>query len=134
MTRARKGAALAVAPGEIGLVEYIPGLARGFADKRRPVKEPLTWSAALDAAPWSGKLPAAWEAPFRRAYAERLVERGLALPAAKAGTTSGKGGKTDLVRLPSVYLSADELASVKERAHRDGLTVSAWVRRRCAEP
>lgn len=129
------GAAIkvALATGGAAIEQYIPALARSEADRARKTKKPISWSAALNKAPWSDTLPAAWEAGFRRSYAKRLVELGLALPAAKSGTTSGKGGRTDLKRLPSIYLSEAELASAKARARHAGLTLSSWVRRRISE-
>ena len=115
------------------LEPYLLNLARAAADKRRTVKETLTWRAALDEAPWSSKLPAAWESAFRRAYAERLAERGIAAPAAKAGTTSGKGGKTELKgRL--VYMTPDELTETAARAKAAGVPWSTWARRKLTAP
>lgn len=113
---------------------YLSLLARGYADKARVPKATgkLTWTEALAKAPWSGKLPAEQEEPFRRAYAERLVERGLALPVGRS-RTSGPSGETDLERC-IVYLSTEERDSTRALAKAAGVSWSAWARRKLLQP
>ena len=111
---------------------YLPQLARAHANKSRAPKEPLAWSAALAAAPWSSELPAAWEVEFRRAYAARLVELGRAMPAAAAGK-SGASGET-LLAQKKIYATKAEFTAQERRAKTAGLSWSAWARRKLAEP
>lgn len=118
-------------PGD-DIGHMLPTLARAAASKVRPRKEPMSWSEATAAAPWdSATMPPAWEEPTRRAFAARLVERGIAKPAAKRGTTSGPSGTTDLVQA-KLYLSAEEHAAQKELANAAGLSWSTWARRKLA--
>ena len=114
--------------------EHLPALARGAADRRRPRKtDPIKWSAALAEAPWQPRhFPAAWELAFRRAYAERLVERSIALPAKLPGRSGGKGGKT-LLASRKVYATPAEFADQDRRAEAAGLSWSTYARRRLAE-
>lgn len=48
------------------------------------------------------------------------------------GGGSGVGGKTDLVRLPPVYVTKQERERYMEIASRAGESVSAWARRKLA--
>lgn len=109
---------------------HLPALARAAAKRRRTTKELLRWSAALAEAPWSSELPAAWEQEFRRAYAEELVARGLAQPAAKSGR-SGAGQRSSLPRY-QVGQSEAEHAEQAEIAATAGLSWSEWARRTLA--
>ena len=68
---------------------YLPALAVSYADRARMPAKQLSWSEALAAAPWDPSLPAAWEGAFRRAYAGRLVELGVAREAGRASSTRG---------------------------------------------
>jgi hypothetical protein len=103
---------------------YLPALARAAADRRRKPRKPLTRSEALADAPWDDSMPAGWKRAFQQAYADRLEERGLAVPAA----TSGPSGETTLPRI-KVSLAVDELADVGRAAERAGLPVATWARR-----
>lgn len=67
--------------------QYLPLLARGAADRVRVPAKPLSRSEALAAAPWHHTMPAAWETAFRAAYADRLEELGVALPAKPSGAS-----------------------------------------------
>jgi hypothetical protein len=87
-------------------------------------------SEALAACPWDASMPAAWERETRAVYADRLVERGLALPA-KAGGGSGASGATKLVQC-RLYLSEQEQAAQQAAARAAGLSWSSWARRKLA--
>lgn len=123
-----KRAAKSADPGQ-----YLPALAVGHADRARRPKAPLSWSAALAAAPWSPDLPAAYERGFRGAYAARLFERGFAEPAKRSGgkTTGRPGGQTDLIRVV-VYMGSDERSRYRVAADAAGLSLSDWIRRKAA--
>ncbi len=114
--------------------QYLPDLARKYADDTRPRKRggPWSWTDAMARAPWSVKLPADHELEFRRAYAERLVERGLALRVGRS-RTSGPSGETDLERC-IVYLSAAERNATRALADAAGLSWSSWARRKLTAP
>jgi hypothetical protein len=118
-----------VAPGS-DPGQHLPALARALADKVRPSKTPLTRSEALAACPWDASMPAAWERETRAAYADRLEERGLALPAKAAGR-SGSSGKNQLERRTFRQTPA-EFASQDARAAAAGLSWSTWARRKLA--
>jgi hypothetical protein len=106
--------------------KYLPNLARKHADEARPRKSgKWLWTEAMDRAPWSKTLPTEHETAFRRAYAERLVERGLALPAGRSRVS----GKTDL-KPCKVYLSSEEFELTSEIAKAAGLSWSTWARRK----
>jgi hypothetical protein len=90
----------------------------------------MTRGEALAATPWDAAMPAAWERETRAAFADRLVERGIALPAAKSGV-SGASGTTDLVQC-KLYLSREEQAAQKATAKAAGLSWSTWARRKLA--
>lgn len=109
----------------------LPLLGRQAADRRRKRKEPLSRSEALAEAPWEAEtMPAAWERPFREAYADRLEERGLALPAGRSGP-SGPSGATRLKRR-EVLQTEEEFAQQDARAKAAGLSWSTWARRKLA--
>lgn len=111
--------------------QYLPLLARAAADRARARAHPLTRAAALAAAPWdSATMPAAWEMPFRTAYADRLEELGAALPAAPSGSRN-EGGKTDLVQC-RLYLSEQERDQQYALAKAAGVSWSTWARRKLA--
>lgn len=107
--------------------------AKADAAKRKAVKKPLGWSVALAEAPWGKGLPAAWETAYRRTYAAALVKRGLAVPAARTGVTSGPSGESKLARRT---LRADpaEFAEHDRRASEAGVPWGTWVRRKLSEP
>lgn len=109
----------------------LPLLARQAADRRRKLRKPMSRSEALAEAPWDRPtMPAAWERPFREAYAARLEERGLALPAARSGS-SGKGGAT-LLASRLLRQTAEEFGENDARAKAAGLSWSTWARRKLA--
>lgn len=112
---------------------YLPLLARAYADKARAPKNAgkLTWTEALAKAPWSSRFPAEQEEAFRRAYAERLVERKLALPVGRS-RTSGPSGEN---RLTQVALRADpsDIARWDEAARSAGLDRNSFLRRAAGE-
>ena len=110
---------------------YLPAIAIGHADRAKRPKGPLSWSDALAAAPWDPSLPAAWEDAFRRAYAGRLVELGVAQRAGRTGVTSGPSGKTKLVQC-RLYLSEMEQVTQKAAAAAQNLSWSTWARRKLA--
>lgn len=104
------------------------------ADKRKKPADPLTWSEALADAPWEKEgLLLPWEDTYRRAYAMRLVERGLASEAAPTGRTSGPSGESTLARR-TLRCSEEEFAEHDRRAAAAGIPWSTWVRRKLAEP
>jgi hypothetical protein len=108
--------------------------ARRAADARRAPRDPLSWSEALAEAPWAREgLLVPWEDTYRRAYAARLVEREMALPAAPTGSTSGPSGKSLLERR-TFRATEEEFAIHDERAAAAGLVWSAWARRKLLEP
>lgn len=117
-------------PGEdIGHV--LPVLARAAADKSRAPKQPLSRSAALAAAPWDASFPAAWERSFRKAYADRLEELGVSLPARPGGTSGAPQSEEDhrargrgRLALRMSQTAIDRLAVEAERL---GCTQSAVV-------
>jgi hypothetical protein len=75
-------------------------------------------------------MPGAWESAFRAAYADRLEDLGVSLPAAKSGS-SGAGGKTELVQA-KLYLSKNEQRAQQATAKAAGLSWSTWARRKLA--
>lgn len=76
--------------------------ARAAAKKARIAEPPLQWREALDAAPWPKSGPPAFEASFRKAYAEALVARGgaegAAQPGARTWNRKGPSAPTNLAR------------------------------------
>lgn len=112
--------------------QYLPLLARTAADKVRVPKEPLTRSAALASAPWDESMPAAWEDEFRRAYADRLEELGVAAAAKRSGSRGPRGYETKLERR-LLSQSAEEFAEQDERARAAGLSWSTWARRKLSQ-
>lgn len=74
---------------------HLPSLARAFADRARAPKAPLSRSQALSAAPWDKSMPPAWESAFRAAYADRLEELGVSLPAKPSGASGPSQGDDD---------------------------------------
>jgi hypothetical protein len=75
-------------------------------------------------------MPAAWERETRAAYADRLEERGMALPA-RAGRVSGASGESRLERR-TFRQTAAEFAAQDARAAAAGLSWSTWARRKLA--
>jgi len=109
----------------------LPLLARAAADKARARKTPLSRSEALAAAPWdAATMPAAWERAFREAYADRLEELGVSLPAKRSGK-GGAGGATELVQC-KLYLSKAEQSAQQAIAKAAGVSWSTWARRKLA--
>lgn len=90
MSGRTKGATKSADPGQ-----YLPLLARSAADRARAPKTPLSRTQALSAAPWDKSMPAAWESAFRAAYADRLEELGVSLPAKPSGASGPSQGDDD---------------------------------------
>jgi hypothetical protein len=108
---------------------FLPALARAAADRRRSRREPLSWSEAIAEAPWDVSMPAAWEAAFRRAYAQRLVERGLARAAAPSGSRSESGEhKHPMIPVRAPKVDQDRW---RAKAAARGISYSDYVRRAC---
>lgn len=101
------------------------------ADKRAMPSELIRWSDALAEAPTTldGQ---AYEVEFRRIYAARLVTRGIAAKAHRAGKSSGPSGKTDLER-KTVYLSRLEIVAQEAKAEKAALSWSTWARRKLSK-
>lgn len=130
MTRARGGAAPVAPPAALDLHSAALNLARQAADRRRTRSEPLTRRAALAEAPWIEALRASGcsEREWRTAYADRLIERGLALPSSTGlSGPSGASGKSLGVQLP-VKVRAQKLEAYRSAASTSGLTLADWVR------
>lgn len=124
MSRARAAAKLTATSD---VEQHIPALARAEADRARQTKEPVTWSGAIAKAPWSRQLPPEYEMPFRRAYAERLVERGLALPVGRS-RTSGASGKNTLTEV-KLRGELAETERWRAAAQRSGTDRNTFLRR-----
>jgi hypothetical protein len=116
---------------EQDLIEQARRAARAFRERHTP----LTWTEAIDTAPWPKSAPPAFEAPFRTAFTQVLVDRGLAKKRAitkqkrKPGTS---GTPTSLMRrllnaTPAEFEAQDAVAKRKE------LKWSTWARRVLAE-
>ena len=101
-------------------------LARMHADQRRKRAEPIRWRAALAEAPWAPELPAAQERAFRVAYAERLVEKGQALPA-RAAAPGTAGGNHSAKRRP-LSASDEQWAAWDARAKQARKSFAEWAR------
>lgn len=128
VARPRKRAKKADSGEAIGHV--LPTMARAAADKVRMAKTRLTRSEALASAPWSTEFPSGWERAFRAAYADRLEERGIALPAKKSsGKTGTPGGETNLMRR-AIQQTEEEFAAQDATAKTQGLSWSTWARRK----
>ena len=125
----KKRSAKSTDPGQ-----YLPLLAVAAANRARMPKEPLTRSAALAAAPWPANAPPAWERAFRAAYADRLEERGAALPvrqSARDRTGAPPGAPTKLDRR-LLSQTTEEFAEQSATAEAAGLSWSTWARRKLA--
>jgi hypothetical protein len=132
MSRARNGAASPVAPpARLDAHSVALNLARQAADKRRSRAEPLTRRAALAEAPWVPALASSGcgEREWRAAYADRLIERGLAEPSSH-GQRSGTSGPSGRALHPEmrVRVPAADQERYRARAEREGQTLSEWVR------
>jgi hypothetical protein len=113
--------------------------ARAAAKAHKRPEEPLGWAEALADAPWPKGAPPAWEGDYRRAFAEALVKRGIAKPAARAGRAlpsdkrpwAGRKER-ETTKLMRRLLSADpkEFAEQDKRAETAGLSWSNWARRK----
>jgi hypothetical protein len=107
-------------------------LAVAAANKRRPRRVPLSRREALAEAPWLAEMAASGvsQRAFRAAYADRLVELGLALPStAHLPRPSGPSGTSSLPRVTIRGCSAEQIARWDSAARRAGLDRSAWLRR-----
>lgn len=105
-------------------------MARAAADRRRGRKAPLTRREALAEAPWVPEMAASGvdQRAFRAAYADRLVERGIALPStAELPRPSGPSGRA-LHPEMRVRVPAADQARYRAIAERRGMTLSEWVR------
>jgi hypothetical protein len=121
--------------------EHALQLAREAADRASPRKRPLTRARALKQAgdAWralqGGPLGRyaesgiAMQRPWCAAYADRLIERGLALPSStgRSGPSGSSGGHAS----PRMTLSAstEQLRAWDAAAKRAGLDRSTWIRR-----
>jgi hypothetical protein len=103
------------------MAQDLATLARAAADRRRKPKVPLTRREALQEAPWSPELPGS-ERTFRRAYATRLIERGIAEPA----PAWASGSRQEYLQ---IVCPRDDQDRYRAAAKASGESVSAWVRR-----
>jgi hypothetical protein len=112
---------------------YLPSLARQYADAVRPRKRggKWTWTDAMARAPWDASIPAEHEATFRRAYAERLVELGLALPVGRSRTSGPSlSEETHAARGQgriNLRLSQSALSKLARLAEASGQSQAGWV-------
>ncbi len=107
--------------------------AKADAAKRKATGEPLGWSEAITEAPAADDLPASWAPVYRRAYATELVKRGLALPAAPSGRSSGPSGESKLARR-TLRATPGEFAEHDRKAKETGIPWATWVRRKLSAP
>ena len=128
MTSRANGAALSAPAARLDLGSAALNLARQAADKRRSRKAPLTRREALAEAPWVEGMPVDRRA-FAAAYADRLVELGIALPSTEGSSgPSGPSGK-NAHPLLNVRIPKLDQDRYREAAAHYGMTLSAWVRR-----
>ena len=111
--------------------QYLPLLAKAAAERVKASAEPLSRSEALAVAPWHADMPAAWESAFRKAYADQLESRGLALPAKRSGSR-GASGESALARR-TFRATKQEFAEHDARAKAAGVAWATWVRRKLSE-
>lgn len=135
MTRARNGAASA-APERAPAARLDPysvaiNLARQAADRRRPRADPLTRREALNEAPWFAALTESGcgEREWRVAYADRLIERGLAEPSSH-GRRSGPSGPSGRGTGKKLGVLFDDMRLERYRAAAAtaGMTLADWAR------
>ena len=106
--------------------QYLPALARAAADRRRKPKAALTRSAARAEAPWDkATMPAGHERAFRAVYADRLIERGYALPSS-FGRSGPKRPRVHPRR--EIMAPATEFAAHDRAAQAAGLSWPKWMR------
>lgn len=106
-------------------------LARSAARELSRPDEPLTWSAALDAAPWPKGAPPALEREFRKAFAEGLLKRGIAKKPGGQGKATSSG--VTLLAGRRVYATPEEFAEQDQRWREGGFrSWSDWARRTLA--
>jgi hypothetical protein len=116
--------------------------ARAAAKTFRHRGDPLAWTEALAAAPWASANAPAFESDFRRAFAEVLVKRGLAVAQTRLVEAGPDrvGRAAPRVRSSAISMrrlvpgTADEFAEQDQRASAAGLSWSAWARRKLASP
>lgn len=122
-------------PIEMAKSVTLPALldrARAAAMKVERSDAKIGWKSAQALAPWPADAPAAFERPFRVAFAEVLVQRAVARPRVKSGTVPKTGGATRLMRR-LMSATPEEFAEQDRRAVAAGLSWSTWARRRLAE-
>jgi hypothetical protein len=128
MTSPAKVAAKAAPVAVLDLASAALNMAVAAADRRRARRAPLSRREALREAPWVPEmaLSGVHEHAFRAAYADRLIERGLALP-----SSTGRSGPSGQHAQPRMVLSVSEeqRARWREAAEREGVTLSEWIRR-----
>lgn len=116
--------------------------ARAAAKAFQRPDEPLGWAEALGAAPWPKGAPPAYEAEFRRAFAEALVKRSAATEQRRIvdaapdrvgrAAPRTKASAAGMRRLVSG--SPQEFAQQERWAAAAGLSWAAWARRRLSSP
>lgn len=126
------GAELGSAPAPVPTPDNLRTLlarARAAARELDRPDEPLGWAEAMALAPWPKAGPPAFEREFRKAFAEGLVKRGIAKPAAKAGKKSGKPGTPTKLMRRLLSATPEEFAAQDKLAEAAGLSWSTWARR-----
>lgn len=129
---------MAVPTDQKALMARARAAARAFHVPRDREREgALGWQEALDAAPWPKSGVMAFEGEFRATFADGLVKRGLAMPAArrKDGDETGTGrratrrlaSKATMRRL--VPGSREEFDEQDRKAAAAGISWSTWARR-----
>lgn len=131
MTSARNGAAATAAPpARLDLYSVALNLARQAADKRRPRRTPLSRRQALAEAPWIERFreSGCGEREWRAAYADRLIERGIAEPSS-SGRRSGPSGSSGRHQTPRIRISASEerIARWQRAARAAGVSLAVWL-------
>lgn len=105
-------------------------LAIAAADKRASRKEPLTRREALAEAPWAEEYREhCTRREWSAAYADRLIERGLALPTSEG--RSGPSGPSGKALHPPILITGvnpERRAAWDRAAQAAGLSRSEWAR------
>lgn len=105
-------------------------LARAAADKRPKRREPLMRSEALAEAPWDEAYREhCSQREWCAAYADRLIERGLALPTSEG--RSGPSGPSGRGKHPPIMITGvdpERVARWTHAAQAAGVSRSEWAR------
>jgi hypothetical protein len=120
----------AVPSARLDLASAALTLAASAADKRRTRKEPLSRREALREAPWVPTMAESGvdQRAFRAAYADRLVERGIALPStAELPRPSGPSGRR-VTKQITITVDPERLAKYDAAAARSRRNRSDWIR------